>query len=213
MKPTFMLMTAFFIIGMNANGQNSIPNGGFELWQDQPRSKPANWNIVRYEFGEVNQTTDAYKGNYAVELKTIPIAEGSISTFPGWISTEFPFTQQIDTLAFWYKYTPTSIDEAIVFLYFKINGSNLDNSFGAYLSAAPTYTYMELPFDIGQIPDTAQVEFMSSFDADTLTINGSVLKVDEVYFKSQPIMTSTLNKTRNNKLEIYPNPCNGIFRL
>ena len=207
-------------------------NGDFELWQSQTFNSPNNWYHSQGGGGSdtsVIRTTDKYAGNYAVEMTTFlgdnngtPIARSAmIST--GYYPQNcnqcnelggYAFTNQTDTLAFWYKYVPKGNDSAQVFLNFKKNGSMIWGS-GMYLGASAIYKYAELPFNVtGQTPDTVIVNFQSSKWQDSaLSYVGSVLKVDEVHFKSQPLNTAVPFLSFDNSISIYPNPSTGEFTI
>ena len=205
-------------------------NGDFETWESQTIYNPADWYISGESTGTM-RTTDAFKGDYAIELKTYlgtdqnsnPIARaGQIATgyYPrncGGNCNElggFPFTNQVDTLAFWYKYSPSSDDSAVVYLNFKKNGTTF---FGAQkiLPASAEYQYVEMPFNAWQAPDTVIVNIQSSYWYDTLvTSAGSTLIVDEIQFKSQPILYASLPVfASKDQLSVYPNPSGGKFRI
>ena len=209
-------------------------NGDFENWQSQTLNKPANWYINTDGSGNgVYQTTDAEAGNYAAELKSFLNFHKDGSTFGssgGSISTGYypnncigscqqmggnPFTHQIDTLAFYYKYIPTSNDTASVYLNFKKSGSMVfgtgSNIFST--SGGLGYHYMEIPFNIGTPVDSVIVSFQSSSWRDTATtFIGSDLKIDEVHFKSQPLNTGIQLYDERAGINVFPNPSNdGAF--
>ncbi len=207
-------------------------NGDFELWETETLLTPAEW-IMQTNYdqrGIENRTTDAVKGQYAIELKTYmgendgrPAARGeqaSTGFYPKNCDGNCieqggqRFTNKKDTLAFWYKYAPTSNVKAQVNMNFKKNG----NSFmweGRELSASSEYQYFEIPFDLWQAPDTVIVNIQSLRWEDSLvSALGSVLTIDEVHFKSQPILYTVLPKfVRDNNLTVYPNPSSGKFRI
>jgi len=185
--------------------QPTLFDGNFENWQNTIVNKPNNWfldgggnNIT----GGAYKTTDAYKGSYAIELITYqgdnngsPKAQtGRIST--GWYPncdsncTEqggYPFTHQVDTLAFYYKYTPSGADTAQVSLNFKQGDSTFAYT-GINLYAATSYTYAEIPFNVGQVPDSVIIDIQSSMWNDTLlSFVSSNLKIDNIHFKSQNV--------------------------
>jgi streptogramin lyase len=208
-------------------------NGDFELWQSQIISFPAQWYAISGSDQEtgVTQTSDAVKGNYAIELKTYlgdqhnhPAAQGAaISTgyYPSncnggcYLIGGFPYSNKKDTLVFSYKYAPMGNDSAIVNLNFKKNGSIVFIT-STYLHASASYQEKELPFDFEQTPDTVIVSISSSVWQDTLlTYVGSDLKIDEIYFKSQRIITGIDPLTReiDKRINIFPNPSNGKFQI
>lgn len=208
-------------------------NGDFELWQSQSINFPTQWYpLSGSDQGTgVYQTTDADKGVYAVELKTLlgdrnghPAAQGAaIST--GYYPTNCsgncsqrggnPFSNRKDTLVFSYKYAPASNDSAIVLLNFKKNGSTINTQL-LYLHASATYQKKELPFNLGLDPDTVIVSISSSDWRDTtLSFVGSDLKIDEMFLKSQAIITgiNRISSEKDKIISIFPNPSNGKFQI
>ena len=206
--------------------QPALFNGDFETWQSTTINKPANWffeNNNNNMTGGAYKTTDAKAGNYAIELTTYigqhnnnnPVARGGqIST--GWYPNNcngncyeqggYPFSKQIDTLAFWYKYVPWGNIVADVNLSFKKNYNNIGNA-GTNLVASANYQYVEIPFNVGQIPDSVIVDIQSSdWNDSLLSYVGSDLKIDEIHFKSQPLNTGIFNYENENEISIYPNP-------
>lgn len=225
-------------ISFTGAGQPLAFNGDFENWQPQTIKKLDNWYI---EGGGgsgssgVLQTTDKHAGTYAVELQTFlgdrcsnngnnchPAAQ------PGRISTGYyprncynncqqqgghPFTNQIDTLCFYYKYIPSGNDTAEVDLNFKHLGTT-NTYYGKHILPASNYQYMEVPFNTWGPVDTVIITFQSSIWEDTLvSFVGSNLKVDEVHFKSQPIGLKN-NFFTGGTIKVYPNPSNdGNFTV
>ena len=208
--------------------QPALMDGDFELWKSQTFNSPDNWYLQNDNELAVNRTTDAKAGNYAIELQTFlgdrdnhPVAQsGSIST--GYYVDNcnncaqqggYPFSNMIDTLAFWYKYVPSGGDSAVVYLNFKKNGTEIYGT-GSSLHAASTYQYKEIPFNIGQTPDSVIVQFQSSSWNDTLlSFVGSNLKIDQIHFKSQPLITNIFNYKNGNTLSVFPNPTTGKIQI
>ncbi|HEX7413630.1 MAG TPA: T9SS type A sorting domain-containing protein [Bacteroidia bacterium] len=172
-------------------------NGDFELWQLKTNTMANGWAT---NYG--NQTTDKYTGTYALELQTSapgPMSGGGgiqsgQATTGKWSNSGpnqggLPYTQQIDTLVFYYKYLPADPnDSASVYVNFKYNGIQFQNM-GTFLLQASTYTKVMIPFDLTHsccTPDTAIIGMSSSrrWPAPTSYI-GSDLKIDNMYFISQ----------------------------
>jgi Secretion system C-terminal sorting domain len=209
--------------------QPALMNGDFETWQSTTYSLPDNWNL-QTSLGEgFNRTTDAKDGSYAIELITTlskysskPAAQfGYISTgyYPNNCGSNcieqggYGYSKQKDTLAFYYKYVPKGNDSAGVFLNFKKQGVVISNSF-AILHAAATYTYKEIAFDNGLVPDSVMIDIMSSLPNDTLTsFVGTSLKIDEMHFKSQKLTTGIFSYKNENEIIIFPNPSNGKIQI
>jgi hypothetical protein len=208
--------------------QPTLMNGDFELWQNKTLYNPANWfNNGGNDQGDgVNRTDDAAAGNYALELKTYLESNNDISEArSGQVSTGYwvnscncmkggtPFSNQIDTLTFYYKYAPSGNDSANISLNFKNNGADIHGD-GMTLHATATYQYMEIPFNTLQTPDSVIVQIASSDWQNTaLSFVGSDLKIDDLRFKSQPLPTGTINYENDINLIIFPNPSNGRFLI
>ena len=203
-------------------------NGDFEQWQSHTLYQPDNWSLNTDDQGSgIYQTTDKKAGNYAIELKTFLGNKNSKSyANPAGISNGYhddkchcekggwPFTHQIDTLAFYYKYTPSGNDSADVNMNFKYKGNNVWGS-GKYLGASATYKYVEIPFNTGSSIDTVIINIQSSLWKDSLvSFVGSDLKIDEIHFKSQPLNTGIKPFAQNTQLSVYPNPSSdGSFTV
>jgi hypothetical protein len=208
--------------------QPTLFNGDFEQWQSQSLDKINNWYESNKEGAGVTKTTDHHSGTYAVELTTyagdnngVPKAQaGQIST--GYCNGDTmciweggsPFSHQVDTLAFYYKYTPSGSDTASVGLMFKQNGNVFWNS-GTFFSApASTYQYAEIPINLSQVPDTIIIQMQSSSWNDTaLSFVGSDFKVDGMFFKSQ---FAGINNPSANALQqnfVFPNPVHDVLNI
>jgi hypothetical protein len=212
------------------SSQPALMNGDFELWETKAIYSVDEW----YNQGEsdgVIRTADAYKGEFAIELVTYlgtdqqnnPVARaGQIATgyYPRNCGDNcnqlggYPFVNQVDTLAFWYKYTPATDDSAQVYLQFKKNSSPINGAF-AKLPASIDYQYFELPFNVYMEPDTVIVNLQSTGWNDTLLSSaGSSLIIDEIHFKSQPILYANFPAlTTKNQISVFPNPSAGKFRI
>ncbi|HQH19198.1 MAG TPA: T9SS type A sorting domain-containing protein [Bacteroidales bacterium] len=202
-------------------------NGDFELWNTNKDYIPKNFYTENLSKSGVIRSTDAYKGKYATELITIlsdkenkarssKIGTGyyvEVANNQWELQGGFPYSQQIDTLIFWYKYTPQSNDTASIQCNFRKNGAQI-HGVGQFILASATYKLMEIPFNIGQVPDTVVIEFQSSIWTDSLpSFVGSKLIIDEVYFKSQYVSTKIENYYEYAIIQIHPNPSKGIFKV
>jgi len=174
-------------------------DGDFETWQTTTIKTPDNWVLSNGRIGGHNgniitpgmsQTTDAVTGNYAIELTTFLDSTNNGHGGPnhavaraGAISTGYypnncnvncqeqggePFTKQIDTLAFYYKYVPSGSDSGQVSLNFKKNSTSINYN-QTNLIASANYQYKEIPFNVGQVPDSVIIDIHSSTWSDTLT--------------------------------------------
>lgn len=218
--------------------QPSWFDGNFETWQSTTLDKPTNWysggGSSNNPNGGVSKTTDAVTSSYAIELITyegdnngVPRAQGAyVSTGyydcpnnsgPCTQQGGYPFSNQIDTLAFSYKYVPMGNDSAVVFLDFRKNSIGFGST-ARVLNASANYQYTEIPFNVGQVPDSVIIGIQSSYWSDTLlSFVGSNLKIDNIHFKSQPLVLTgiTQNNRIDNYVRFYPNPIqtSGIIEI
>jgi hypothetical protein len=173
-------------------------NGDFELWQNNTKNSLIGWNTQL-----PIKSTNKYSGNYALELVTSPPDFGNnqaqsarctnATNHNGPPSGGSPYTTQIDTLVFYYKYLPAnypvSTDSARFFLSFYKNGLNLGGSY-KLLPFSLTYKKVEVPFNLSTAPDTIQISFESSNWPMQNSYIGSDLTVDQLYLKSQAVPAS-----------------------
>lgn len=209
-------------------------NGDFELWQSVTADKANNWYAGGGGGGQSNgvlKTTDKYAGTYAVELVThlgdnngVPRASGAfISTGyylnncsgPNCQRGGYPFTNQIDTLCFYYKFAPSGSDTANVWINFKNNGNNVWGAGDNIYTPTSVYQYREIPFNTMTPIDSVIVSFQSSAWQDSLlSFIGTNFKVDEAHFKSQPLNTGIQTFDPSIGVKVFPNPsADGKFMI
>ncbi|MBA3682380.1 MAG: hypothetical protein H0W73_14650, partial [Bacteroidetes bacterium] len=171
-------------------------NGNFELWQTETDYKLNGWNVS----GGFQRTTDAYTGNYALELQTDPPGFGDGQVQVGRAMTGMPtqtttlggtpYSGQIDTMFFYYKYLPSNpTDSARIFVNFKKNFVYLSNA-NALLPQAPTYTLKKIPWNLAIAPDTMVISIESSKWPVQNSFVGADFKIDNMYLKSQKFTVS-----------------------
>lgn len=234
-QPHGIAGSTLILDSLSFTGVSSQPtwmNGDFESWQTQTYNSPANWYIESSNGEEgFNRTTDAAKGSYAIELKTyLGNNNNHPAAQPCMISTGYyprscndncheqggyPFSNQTDTLAFYYKYAPAHPkDSASININFIKNGSEFDGRYTILLASA-NYKYVEVPFNLSQSPDTVIIDIQSSLWQDSAkSYVGADLKIDEIYFKSQK--STGIHQLKNgteNSISIFPNPSNGKFQI
>ena len=171
-------------------------NGSLEQWQTKSRSICLGWH------GHAIQTTDVYSGNYALQLVTDPPSFGSdpeVGNVTTGITAQnttlggYPYSNQVDTLVFYYKYLPAnypvSTDSAEVQACFKLNGSYL-SCYSRRLGYAGAYTKVEIPINLGQAPDTLVLWANSSLWPASSSSIGSDFKLDQLYLTSQKVPIS-----------------------
>lgn len=219
-----------FIDSVSFTGVTSQPalmNGDFESWESNTIYNPSNW-LSQYSQGDgVFRTTDAYAGDFALELITFLGNNNSgLAAQPGMISNGyydnscncmkggFPFSNQVDTLVFYYKYTPADVnDSAQISVNLRKEGSSFGWA-GTFLPASSSYQLVEIPFNFGQIPDTATIQVQSTLWSDTILSSiGANLKIDNIHFKSQPLNVGIPGFVSSGQITVYPNPSSGKFTI
>ncbi len=208
--------------------QPALLNGDFEDWTTLTLYNPAQWYLNFGDVSAIKMTDDKHSGANAIELTTTlgndngPVARNATISTGYWECDNndncyqmggFPYDKQVDALSFWYKYAPMPNDEAEVNITFKKDGNQFDWA-GIRLSASSEYKYVEIPFNLWQAPDTVIVDFQSSLWTNrTVNYIGSVLKVDDVVFKSQQSTVGLTSRMTDEKISVFPNPCTGIFSV
>jgi hypothetical protein len=204
--------------------QPTAMNGDFESWnQIQTPYTIVGWNEQDKKASGVTKTTDAKMGQAALQLTTtLGNRNGIPSAQPGSVTTGYfdnncncqrggkAFSNQKDTLAFWYKYSPVSNDNAEISLNFFKKGISIAWE-SKTLTASQNYQYVEKAFQIGNTPDTVILQIQSSLWTNSATTYvGSVLKIDNLYFKSQ-LHTQIIVPYENPDIRISPNNSTGKY--
>lgn len=221
--------TELFLDSVSFTGLASQPalmNGSFESWTTTTSYTLDNWYHDNQGF---TRSTSSYQGNYAVELTSFKenrngkdqcrYASFANFKYGGNCSPQcttidgLPYTNTVDTFAFYYKYFPANVgDSTEVTLNFKKAGVQF---YGASytIKAASSFTLAQLPFNIYQTPDTVLIEFRSSNWRDSLMkYVGAKLIIDDIHFKKKPGIPTSLGQLQEG-IQITPNPCNGKFHI
>ncbi len=174
-------------------------NGDMELWQNDTRS-----NVIGWSTENAIQTTNKYSGSYALELTTNPPSFGDNQIRVGRCTNGTnvnggppvggsPYSTQVDTLVFYYKYLPAnyplSTDSARVSITFSNNGVSIWGT-QYLLGYSGSYKKKQIPFNLGLAPDSVIISMESSNWPVVNSFVGSDLKIDQLYFKSQTIPIS-----------------------
>lgn len=211
--------------------QPALMNGSFENWQTTAIHKPVGpWYLDDIgEYGEgMIRSTDAFLGTYSLQLKSFPepdpftggpgsrpsqLGLGTLDcSGPSCIAVGgIPFNKTKDTFTLRYKYLPAiGTDKAQVNLHFKKLGSIIGQS-GVQLNPAASYTYVEIPFLLGQTPDSVIIQFTSGDWNNTAPgFAGADLKIDDIKFKSD-LNTNVTDYLYQQSVKIFPNPSKGLF--
>jgi len=209
--------------------QPALMNGSFETWQTNTIDLPVGWFVGSGQGAGYYKSTDSYSGTYTLEIQTyegdnngVPRAQsGEISTGyyicnggPCYLYGGLPYSNQIDTLSFYYKYAPMADDSAQVDMQFKLAGTQTNWQGTLLEGTGGIYQYMEIPFNLGTAPDSVVVEMRSSKWGDSaLVYVGSDLKIDQLQFKSQPLPSGITNYSNDKNVSVYPNPSTGMVYI
>ncbi len=213
--------------GVGSN-QPAKLNGNFENWNTDTAKIPPGWYI---NYPGITQTSDRHAGSYALQVSTVNSINGGAQ--PGQISTGyypnchgmchelggFPYTTQIDTLQFWYKYTPVSADTAAIYLNFVKNGQNIYGTNFIVFNNVTSWTYATVPFNLAQMPDTVMIDIISSaHNHDTTNAQytpylGSTFKIDNLTFTSQKASLGLNELLAKDGIRVYPNPAKNQINV
>lgn len=203
-----------------------IVGGSFDSWTAQSVDIPTDWATEAHgDNGTgVSRSTDHRAGSYSVQLTTQPgtggggsgnsvevaqITTGKYSPNSG-PRGGLPYTHTSDTISGYYKYTPAGADTAMLMVMLTAAGTNVGGG-NYFIHAASAWTYFEMPFNAGTTPDTIRIDIQSgSWNA---AAAGSVLKVDYLQLKSQPLLAVNDLAIAATNVLAYPNPANDVFNL
>jgi hypothetical protein len=182
-------------------------DGDFENWVTDTAFTLQSWTYFANQGGNLLpvRTKDAFAGNYAVELTTGPsncnsctstvsaseITSGKLTNYSG-PEGGLPYTQQVDTLVFHYKYSAKTNDTGMVYLELhNSTGGGHQMYYNIPLDTTSKYVEVEYPFNNSSfVPDSVLVTIASSscsYCGGNLPSYclGSVIKIDSMHFKSQ----------------------------
>lgn len=225
-----VLAFAAALVGIGFGYSQSIPNAGFETWNNVGTYEdPDNWVTINLfsAFGlpvTVSKSVDAHSGTYAVLMETVEGTGGD--TLPGFIMSgtgnflssvqAVAFSARPARMQFYYKGGPATNDTAYVGLSLTKwdSGTNQQIQVGVagyeVTSVANNYTLVDLTIDYAttDVPDTIMVFATSSNSA--VNIPGSNLYLDDVSF----VMSGVgLTETHPNQSLVFPNPANETLSI
>lgn len=223
-KPGGWILIDNFTFGGSGVTQQ-LPNNDFENWSKVSFEDPSGWYTNNGDLFSgmgmtyAEKTTDAYEGAYALKITSYWIDDWNsllahVSNIPQSNNNKYggaPFSNMVDTLCGYYKYAPSGQDTANIYLNFTLNSTNVYGT-GTLLNAAATYTYFEIPIDVGQASDTVQIGIQASKWNGDQTNAGSVLYIDALQFKSKPLGIQPFGKKLFGSTA-YPNPANDNLKI
>lgn len=207
MKKTIFYIVTLFIMCGRLTAQ-SIPDGGFEYWNTATWTNPQYYNTSNDQnngqnasYGipvNVTQTAGKY-GIYGLQLASIKYHGDTAGAYiinantgGNKLAGGIPYNQKPTGIRFWYKYTTTGIDTAVVLVMFKLKGNVIDSFLVAIPSSqsASVYTlhsyYPLHPLSI--TPDTiifgvtSSKGILNQKNNSKGIIPGSIFVIDSVMF-------------------------------
>lgn len=195
----------------------NILNNSFENWSTITWDDLDNWQTTnQWAIGEpimpVVKSTDAYSGNYAIELNILLNSNGdtlwgaATNGFFGegyWGGGE-PFTSLPIAVEFYYQYTPVGADTCNVSFEFKKTGFPSQWAGGQFYNTTSSYTLFTNPISLSNTPDSLMINLWSGRNI------GNKLVVDDINFVYPVGVSEFLNV---EKIVAYPNPVKDILNL
>ncbi len=192
-----------------------IINNGFEEWEEVSFENPDYWysfNSFLAGLGQqaVRQTTDAFIGLTAVEIETLLVM--GVHEFPGLLSigpvdfdsiTPIEYFHQPIAFSGYYKYEPSEIDTAFVWIEFRKDSEIVAVNYVA-LFENEEYELFTVNLSFIDEPDQLRLVFSSGTNV------GSILKLDNISFDFD-VEIETINK--QDELAFYPNPVKGLLNI
>ena len=237
MKATSLILAAGLFSTSLIHAQNPLPNPGFEDWSTFSGSlgstygEPNDWNSANQCSSllgtySVAQTADAHSGTSAAELKTRNAFIGAVK-INGLLTTStvlcglnsggneggIASTVVPDSITFWYKYAPATLDTAYAQVILFDGHDTVSYLKGKIFEAAAEWTRASFAIPAPTGPsDTLSTLFNSSWGDGGAgqAVVGSIFIVDDVEFV---FATGIDEQTEATKWEVYPNPVNEILNI
>lgn len=213
LKISLFLISLFSIILLN--GQDSIPNPDFELWNTN--TAPTGWHTVNEilpaGFVTCHQSSNSYSGDFAIQLKTIhmdsvPIPGVMALGTVGMGYTEGGIAFSAKPISFkGFFIHPTQGDEVMIIVQFYKNGNEIGTGFWSTSDSVSEFTEFNTPiyYQSTEMPDTLNITIVT--DQNTI---GSSLLIDALAFE---YTSTSISKNNSQQIAIYPNPCNHHVSL
>jgi hypothetical protein len=187
-------------------------NYSFENWTSAYTEVPSSWHSTNELLSGVgienaNQTTDAYTGNYAVELSTIlsgsdtigaVLSKGVIDYFSPTPIGSVPYAGSPTMFNGFYKYSPVNGAQSGIQVEFFEAGNTIGNIWEPF-TAQSSFTEFNTPISLTGTPDSVLISTYSGQNP------GSVLILDDLSFSGGNVGLDEFAKMTTN---IYPNPAN-----
>lgn len=196
--------------------KSDLPNHNFENWEEGTVEIADEWETIspyleRIGANNVTKASDAFEGNYAVELSTILIgsnetagilSKGKIDFGSGTPFAAVPISSTPVSIAGAYKYTTTTVDQGVLQIQFFNNGSIIGYHEENFTPQS-NYTIFNSTIGITGTPDSMIFIIISGDNP------GSVLTLDAIDFDSD------LSIDNNSIIDfsIFPNPATTTINV
>jgi hypothetical protein len=215
MKKIILLLLFLVYVTIIAYGQNSIPNGNFEQWEDCVYDCPFYWftqssnpkgflgscyyNVNAYM---VEDSYDTIFASYAAQMITEIgpydtcigyYSNGNIFDCPtNYLAGGIPYNQKPTGISGYYKSNLASGDTAKIIASFKNGGVNIGTYIFSLTGIHNFYTFFSFDFSptLPSNPDTVIFAASSSDLQKNIAVNGGMFQIDNISFTgvtSQPL--------------------------
>ncbi len=190
---------------------NSFENWSTNYWDDLDSWQTFNQWAIGEPIMPVVKSTDAYSGNYAIELNILLNSNGDTlwgAATNGFFGESYwgggePFTSSPASVEFYYQYTPSGVDTGGISIEFKKSGFPSQWAGTQVFNTTSGYTFFS--------------NSVSPFTPDSLNISlwagrniGTKLVIDDINFVYPVGVSELLNV---EKIVAYPNPVKDVLNL
>jgi photosystem II stability/assembly factor-like uncharacterized protein len=208
-------------VDLKGNGAIQLPNSNFESWNLVSRSAAVSWwspddqNYNPGDSTDVNRSTDAFSGNYALLLRNnIPHnSYGYLSSAIGYGGPKpsFPVTVRHQTFNGFYKFTSDANDTLFVSVYMFNHGTIVGSGWQAISQSTSVYKSFDVPINYmaATAPDSSSVSFSIGKNqnlGNTTTPGNSFALLDNLTFDGlyQPASVQEIRSFLS--ANVFPNP-------
>jgi hypothetical protein len=197
---------------------SDVPNNSFENWETKTVEVPDNWYtlnplLTRHDIDNVVKSTDAFSGNFAIEMTTV---DWNSDIMPGIVSmgeidfmnvanpfSYVPFNDEPATVSGVYKYDPQGADVGELQVLFYGNG-NIVGYHAEEFTAQSSYTPFVANISLASTPDSMLFLVASGDNI------GSTLTLDLLEFDSNSIGVDEISIP---EFSFSPNPATEEIQL
>lgn len=200
-----------------ATSQNTVPNAGFEIWEND---EPQNWRTSNLPNGRANAVTPVspgYSGDYAVRGEVIPYP--NTPGFPlipllisAYETNGFPVEENFSKVSLYYRYQPATNEDALgVFVgVMDAAGNSIGGGFVEVFDPTADFKILDVPVYYDNAFEPAKVVISISIYhhgmEGGLPSTGTYFEVDDV---SLGDLVSSVDPPKLPEVEvnrIFPNP-------